>query len=93
VLRFRHISDMMSAVAEVVREYVGIRDTRMDALERRIATIEETALHDEGVHADGKSYGTGAVVTHRNSAWICRRPTCARPGESDDWRMISRGSR
>lgn len=62
-------------------------------LEERIAELERNAIHDEGVHVEGRSYGTGALVTFKNSAWICRQPTCDRPGTSEAWRLVSRGAK
>lgn len=62
-------------------------------LEARIAELEQTTLRDEGVHVEGRAYGKGALVTYKSSPWVCRHPTCDKPGTSDHWRMVSRGAR
>lgn len=63
------------------------------ALKSRIAELEaQPYLREAGVWDNHISYGTGAVVSHGGSAWICRCPTTARPGTNSDWRLfVKRG--
>lgn len=47
---------------------------------------------DCGVYSEGRAYEPGDSVTWGGSLWIAQRDTCAKPGESDDWRLaVKRG--
>jgi hypothetical protein len=46
--------------------------TTIATLEKRVALLEVTQVHDRGVWEVGKSYPVGAIVTHAGSGWICR---------------------
>ena len=60
---------------------------RIEELERR------PFLNEAGTWEAGKAYGTGMVVTDHGSAWVCKAPTCQRPGESDAWRLLVKRGR
>ena len=81
---------MARIVADGIKEHVFPRIAR---LETRVQEAEaKPTLHDAGVWREGKSYGVGAVVTDHGSAWCAQRPTMARPGSGDDWRLfVKRG--
>jgi hypothetical protein len=63
-------------------------------LYRRIAELEaQPYLREAGVWDPGKAYGVGQVVTDHGSAWVCKAPTCQRPGDSDHWRLLAKRGR
>jgi hypothetical protein len=47
-----------------------------------------------GIYAAGLTYSPGDMVTWSGSAWYCKRPTTARPGESGSaWQLMVKAGR
>jgi hypothetical protein len=84
-----------SGIAEHVRQYIGERDAKIAALEKRIAALESRpALSYEGVYATDKVYSRGMFCTDAGSIWHCRAVTTSdRPGTSSDWQLAVKHGR
>jgi hypothetical protein len=78
--------NLVRAMAEAMA--VHVRE-----LHARIEELEQQTLRDAGVWEANKVYGTGMVVSDHGSAWVCKAPTCRRPGESGDWRLLVKKGR
>ncbi len=83
----RDIKAVIAAVAEVTASHIRELYQRIEELERR------PFLNEAGVWEQGKAYGAGMVVSDHGSAWVCKAPTCQRPGESDQWRLLVKRGR
>jgi hypothetical protein len=83
-----------AGIAEHVRQYVGVRDARIEALERRIAELEaRKALDYAGTWSSGTASKAGSFYTDRGSIWFCRGATVSRPGESAHWQLACKSGR
>jgi len=82
---------------EALARSVAELETRCAELENRSgATATASALADAyaGVHVDGKHYERGRLVTFGGSLWLAMRDNDgARPGKSDDWKLIVKHGR
>jgi hypothetical protein len=65
-----------------------------DALEARIAVLEQTPMEYRGIFQSGRSYRKNAVVTFAGSLWICKATeTVGKPGDGPDWTLCCKGAR
>jgi hypothetical protein len=67
--------------------------TMLEELERRVATLERSALRDAGIWQEGQRYRCGDCVTFRSTLWAAKADTHSRPFESRDWRMLAKPTR
>lgn len=84
--------DVVEVVGDVLAEALKQRDTRIAALEARLAKLEESKrLSYRGVFAPAEKYDAGDYVTHGGSLWCCLRDTYDMPGRSASWRLAVKG--
>jgi hypothetical protein len=79
----------------LVRAVAGVMAAHVRELHQHITALEARPyLNEQGVWEQNKAYGVGMVVTDHGSAWVCKAPTCQRPGNgNDDWRLLVKRGR
>lgn len=90
----KHLQPIMKGIAATLKAALGLRDSRLDAIEAKLAALETNALRPEymGAFEEGKTYPRSALVTHRNGLWLALSDTTLRPASNPTaWKMISRG--
>ena len=83
-------------VAEALSPLIArnaVCEQRIAELEGQLDEIRKTMLVDAGVFTLGRFYEKGAVVSSHGAPWAAQKPTNAKPGTSDDWRLIGKSHR
>ena len=79
---------------EVIKSNFAYRQVQVEALEARIAALEERpAMKYAGVWREGVGYEPGAVATYDGSMFHCDKATTTRPGTSADWTLCVKHGR
>ena len=86
--------DIAEAILEATAEAIKLRDTRIAALEARLAKLEKSkAISYRGVFTSVETYKSGDYCTHGGSLWCAIRDTSRgdAPGRSASWRLAVKG--
>jgi hypothetical protein len=85
----------MQKLVEEIWKLIETQADRIDALERRLAPIEERGLDYQGVWDAGQTYKRGDVCTYDGSMWVCKLAhSGSRPGtdHGSTWQLsVKRG--
>lgn len=96
-LHARDLPTIIGAITTGVKNVLGIRDSRITALEARIAQLEaRPELKYFGTHEPGKLYFRGSAVTHKGNIWIALSDTASAPMEQvteKQWQLACRAGR
>lgn len=64
---------------------------RLDAIEARIAALEDGRFDYVGVHQEGREYRAGEIVTRSGSLWLAERDTDSTPGHgATAWKLVAK---
>jgi hypothetical protein len=82
-------ASLITGIIESIAPYIHELQMQVEALQKRVAELEESSLKYCGVYQPSASYQRGHVVTHDGSAFHAVRATNAeRPGNSDAWQLM-----
>lgn len=83
----------LEALAKATAQPIKALMQRVAALEAQagIATHEkDVADYYRGTWKWADIHTRGTLITDKGSLWLCLKGTDTRPGESDDWRLVSK---
>ena len=86
---------MLDEVVEGVGHGIGtVVAEESERLSERMERLEQSALHDGGIFAEGKEYRKGAVVVNDGQTWLATDNTEATPGRgAQGWRLLAKKTR
>ena len=85
-----------SIIAKVLAPPIRALAARLDRLEAAAGLGPEAKnLADayRGAWKWNDSHSKGTLITDHGSLWLCLKDSGKRPGESSDWRLVSKGGR
>lgn len=81
-------------IAQGLAERGDFLEQRIAALEERLRVAEEKGIAYQGVWQRAQTYGRGAVVTHKGSAWVAlAAETQSEPGATSGWQLMVRAGK
>ena len=81
---------LADGIVATLKRALGPRDSRLAALEKRVAELESKKLPTyAGAHKAGETYAQGSLVTRVGGLWLAIAESDETPGQgATQWRLI-----
>ena len=87
------VPNLVELSANFMTETAKAAFREIEALEERIAKLEQTPLKFVGTHERERMYKENELVVHDGSLWIALRTTQQTPGLGDGWQLCAKRGR
>jgi hypothetical protein len=75
---------------ELLPTLTGDLTAKVNALEEKVADLDQRQLRFRGVWREGNVYEANSLVIKRGGLWIAKATTTTPPGSSDDWCLCTK---